>query len=311
MNGKHSGLVIKSTGSQYWVLDDAGKKFECALKGKFRLQGIRSTNPIAVGDRVIFEDEDIPGTGTVTEIMDRKNYIIRKSTNLSKESHILAANIDLAFLVVTLRFPEIKPAFIDRFLAAAEAYRIPVCLLIHKMDIYTDDEKKEIEKLKQLYEQIGYEVLLTSIPLNLNLDEVKSRMKGKVTLFSGNSGVGKSTLVNTLQPGYHLRTAEVSSATLSGKHTTTFAEMIPLDEGGFIVDTPGVRGFGLVHIEREEVYHFFPEIFRIAARCRYHNCLHTNEPFCAVKEAVRTGEISGSRYMSYLGILSGDEKYRS
>lgn len=308
MDGSLTGVVTRSVGTSYMVRTEDGSQFVCTLKGKFRLNGIRTTNPIAVGDHVRFEPSC--DTGAITEIQDRRNYIIRRATNLSKESHIIAANIDLAFLVVTLRLPEIKPAFIDRFLACAESYRIPVCLVFNKMDLYTEDELRQVEAWRQIYEGIGYQVLTTSIPAQRNLDTLAALMRGKVTMLSGNSGVGKSSLINAVQPGFALKSAEVSAATLSGRHTTTHAEMIPLTGGGYIIDTPGVRSFGLVRTEREEVYHFFPEIFRTAAGCRYHNCLHVNEPGCAVKDAVADGRISESRYVSYLGLLEGDEKYR-
>ncbi|MCR5713989.1 MAG: ribosome small subunit-dependent GTPase A [Bacteroidales bacterium] len=309
MDGPSStGTVIKSVGSQYTVRTDDGRTLLCALKGKFRLQGMRTTNPVAVGDRVRVEGTD--GMTAITEILDRRNYIIRRAANLSREAHIIAANIDLAFLVVTLRLPEIKPPFIDRFLASAESYRVPVCLVFNKMDIYTAEETAQVEAWCRLYERIGYEVLTTSVPQRLHIDRMAEMMRGKVTMLSGNSGVGKSSLINAVQPGAALRSGEVSAATLSGRHTTTHAEMIPTDDGGYIIDTPGVRGFGLFRTEREEVYHFFPEIFRAAAGCRYHNCLHVNEPGCAVKEAVQSGDIAESRYISYLGILEDDGKYR-
>ncbi|WP_029903764.1 ribosome small subunit-dependent GTPase A [Prevotella sp. 10(H)] len=306
-----NGLVIKNTGSWYLVRTDDGQNIECKIKGNFRLKGIRSTNPIAVGDRVhIVENNE--GTALITEIEDRKNYIIRRSSNLSKQSHILAANIDLCFLIVTINHPVTSTVFIDRFLASAEAYRVPVNLIFNKTDIYSEEESEYMDALISLYDHIGYPSIKISALHNEGIEALQERIKGKITLFSGHSGVGKSTLINTLIPDTKLKTGAISGYHGKGMHTTTFSEMIELPEGGFIIDTPGIKGFGTVDMEKEEIFHFFPDIFKFSKNCRFHNCIHINEPDCAVREAVEKHYISESRYKSYLSMMEeeADEKYR-
>jgi len=305
------GLVIKNTGSWYLVRTDDGRNVECKIKGNFRLKGIRSTNPIAVGDRVsIVENEE--GTALITEIEDRKNYIIRRSSNLSKLSHILAANVDLCFLIVTVSRPVTSTVFIDRFLASAEAYRVPVNLIFNKIDIYDEDETEFMDALTGLYEYIGYPCVKVSALTGEGIDILQEKIKGKITLFSGHSGVGKSTLIKLLKPGITLKTAAISDYHGKGMHTTTFSEMIELPDGGFIIDTPGIKGFGTVDMEKNEIFHFFPEIFKFSKGCRFNNCIHINEPGCAVREAVEKHYISESRYKSYLSMMEEetDEKYR-
>lgn len=304
------GLVLKSTGSWYTVKSDNGLIYNCKIKGKLRTFDIKSTNPVAVGDKVEFEIQQAD-TGVINDILERKNYIIRKASNLSKQSHIIAANIDEAFLIVTLAFPETSLEFIDRFLAAAEAYRIPVTIVVNKIDLYKDSLKELISEMHTIYEPIGYPVLEISVLQGTNMEILRSKFQGKVNLLSGNSGVGKSSLVNYLYPQLQLRTNEISNYHFKGKHTTTFAEMVELPENGYIIDTPGIKGFGMVNMEKNEIYHFFPEIFKFASNCQYNNCLHLDEPKCAVKEAVKNKQISESRYLSYTHIMSDDnEKYR-
>lgn len=305
------GLVIKNTGSWYLVRTDAGRDIECKIKGNFRLKGIRSTNPITVGDRVLIVT-NAEGTALITEIEDRKNYIIRRASNLSKQSHIIAANVDLCFLIVTVSHPVTSTVFIDRFLAVCEAYGVPVNLIFNKTDIYDEDETEYMNALIDLYEYIGYPCMKISALRHENLEELKSHIKNKITLFSGHSGVGKSTLINCLIPDAELRTGEISGYHSKGMHTTTFSEMIELPEGGFIIDTPGIKGFGTVNMEKEEIYHYFPDIFKFSKDCRFNNCLHLNEPGCAVRKAVEEHYISESRYKSYLNIMEEevDEKYR-
>ncbi len=305
------GVVTKSTGNRYKVLNEEGRFVDCTFKGKFKISGIRSTNPIAVGDRVIYKLEENQETGLITEIEDRKNYMIRKASNLSKETHILAANIDLALLVLTTSRPVTQPGFIDRFLASAEAYRIPAHLLINKKDLFTREEMEEALELQAIYNKIGYKTLLISA---LDLDDIQTLqalIRGKICLFAGNSGVGKSTLANAIEPGLDLKTDSISSYHSKGKHTTTFAQMYPLSQGGFIIDSPGIKGFGVFDMDKYELSHFFPEIFKAGSSCRFGNCLHLDEPGCAVQAQVEQGEISYSRYESYLKILLDEnDKYR-
>ena len=306
------GLVIKNTGSWYLVKTDNGSEVECKIKGNFRLKGIRSTNPVAVGDRVkIVRNQE--GTAFITEIEDRKNYIIRRSSNLSKQSHIIASNLDQCMLIVTVNYPETSTTFIDRFLASAEAYRVPVCLVFNKTDRYSEDENRYLEGLINLYTTIGYQCYKVSALNNVGIDDIKNALSGKITLFSGNSGVGKSTLINAIMPGKNLKTGDISNVHNKGMHTTTFSEMFPVDGGGYIIDTPGIKGFGTFDMEEEEVGHYFKEIFKFSANCKYGNCTHRHEPGCAVREAVEKHYISESRYTSYLSILNDKEdgKYRS
>lgn len=307
------GLVIRNTGSWYTVLTDGGSKIDCKIKGNFRLKGIRSTNPVAVGDRVeIIRNQE--GTAFITNIQDRRNYIIRKSSNLSKQSHIIAANIDQACLIVTIDYPQTSTTFIDRFLASAEAYRVPVILIFNKTDLLaTEDEQRYLELIKTLYETVGYQCLCVSAKTGEGTDAIKELLKGKTTLFSGNSGVGKSTLLNLLVPDAQLRTAEISDAHNTGMHTTTFSEMLPFDDGGWVIDTPGIKGFGTFDMEPEEICGYFKEIFRFSKDCRFNNCTHTHEPGCAVRKAVEDHYIAESRYNSYLSMLDDKEegKYRA
>jgi ribosome biogenesis GTPase len=306
------GLVIKNTGSWYVVKTEDGRQIECKIKGNFRLKGIRSTNPIAVGDRVriVLNPE---GTAFITEIEDRKNYIIRRASNLSKQSHIIAANLDLCMLVVTVNYPETSTIFIDRFLASAEAYRVPVALVFNKTDLYSEDELRYLDGLINLYTHIGYPCFRISALNNKGINEIKEELKGKITLFSGHSGVGKSTLINAILPEANLKTGEISTAHNKGMHTTTFSEMFPVEGEGYIIDTPGIKGFGTFDMKDEEVGHYFKEIFEFSAHCKYGNCTHRHEPGCAVREAVENHYISESRYASYLNILEDKEegKYRA
>jgi len=306
-----NGLVIKNTGSWYLVRTDEGDDIECKVKGNFRLKGIRSTNPIAVGDRVVIVANN-EGTALITEIEDRKNYIIRRSSNLSKQSHILAANLDLCFLIVTINHPVTSTVFIDRFLASAEAYRVPVNLIFNKVDIYDDEETEYMDALIDMYDYIGYPSIKISALQNTGLETLQEKIKGKITLFSGHSGVGKSTMINALIPDAGLKTGAISGYHGKGMHTTTFSEMIELSQGGFIIDTPGIKGFGTVDMEKNEIFHFFPEIFKFSTDCRFNNCIHINEPGCAVRKAVEEHYISESRYRSYLSMMEEDiaEKYR-
>lgn len=307
-------LIIKNTGSWYVARTDDGTEIDCKIKGNFRLKGIRSTNPIAVGDRVNISVND-SGTAFITDILPRKNYIIRRASNLSKESHILASNLDKALLIVTLSHPTTSLTFIDRFLATAEAYRVPAIIVINKIDLLTEPEDIELlDAVSYLYKSIGYKVVTTSAKTGDGIDALHSLLRGKMTLISGNSGVGKTTLINDLIPGLDLRTAAISEVHDTGTHTTTFSEMfqLPGDDGGYLIDTPGVRGFGTIEMDEYEASHFFPEIFKIGADCRFNNCTHTHEPHCAVIKALEDGLIAQSRYTSYLSILedSNPDKYR-
>lgn len=307
---KQEGLVMKSTGSWYEVLAEGGEVIHCKVRGKLRLKDIKTTNPIAVGDRVYFTIED--SVGLIMEVKERKNYIIRKSSNLSHEAHILAANLDHAFLVVTPEFPKTPLEFIDRFLLTAEAYNIPTSIVINKVDLFDGVLEEELNFYKEIYTKAGYEVIETSAKKGVGIEEIKEKLKDKITVFSGNSGVGKSTLINVIDPNFSLKTGDISLYHLKGKHTTTFYEMVALEFGGFIIDTPGIKGFGIVDISSEELSHYFPDIFKFADGCRFSNCTHTHEPGCSVIAAVESGQISMSRYSSYINILSdGDEKYRN
>lgn len=309
------GLVIKNTGSWYTVKTEDGKTIDCKIKGNFRLKGIRSTNPVAVGDNVLIAPNQ-EGTAFITEIKDRKNYIIRKSPNLSKQSHILAANVDQAFLIVTINYPVTSTTFIDRFLAGAEAYSIPVTLVFNKHDLLSDDERQYQKAVINLYKTIGYDCIEVQAsdgaPKALCVQRLQPLLENKITLLSGNSGVGKSTIINTLLPNANLRTSDISDAHNTGMHTTTFSEMLPLPSGGYIIDTPGIKGFGTFDIEREELTSYFREIFKFSADCKFSNCTHTHEPGCAVRKAVEDHYISESRYNSYLSMLEDKEenKYR-
>jgi len=310
------GLVIKSTGSWYTVEDENGDSFECKIKGKFRIKGIKNTNPIAVGDRVGFTlqrssaDENEAKVGLITSISERKNYIIRRSINLSKQAHIIAANIDQAVLVATLNYPVTTTTFIDRFLASAEAYRIPVLIVFNKIDRYNREHLNRLNELKTLYEKIGYQCLTSSAKTGEGLEELKRAIQNKSNVINGHSGVGKSTLINYLQPGLNLKTREISDSHKTGKHTTTYSSLFKLDFGGYIIDTPGIKAFGVLEMEPWEISHYFVEIFNASKNCQYNNCSHTHEPGCAVKTAVENGEIARSRFISYLGLLDSDDKYR-
>lgn len=301
-------IVVKSTGSWYIVRLEDGRSVECRIRGKFRMEGIRTTNPVAVGD--IVQVEENQDGYVITAIDKRKNYIIRKSTNLSKESHILASNVDQALLIVTVGHPVTSTVFIDRFLASAEAYNIPVVLLFNKSDLYDEEDRALYGGLSAIYEKIGYPCYEVSALTGKNIPLVRQLLKDKITVLSGLSGVGKSSLINRLEPGLELKTAVISDAHDSGKHTTTFAEMFCLSGGGYLIDTPGIRSFGTVDMKKEEISHFFPEIFAKASECRFYNCTHTHEPGCAVIEAVGQDEISESRYASYLSMLEESGKYR-
>lgn len=301
------GVVIKSTGSWYTVLSE-NTTIECRIKGVFRIKGIKSTNPIAVGDDVEFEME-VDGRGVIHAIGERKNYIIRKSINLSKQSHILAANVDQALLIVTLAFPRTSTGFIDRFLLTAEAYHIPTVIIFNKVDLFLQDERsmEELNDFIALYERIGYKCYKVSATEKLDIEIVKSITTNKTSLVAGHSGVGKSTLVNAMDANLDLKVGEISDAHSKGKHTTTFAEMHPLNYGGFIIDTPGIKELGLVDMEKEEIANYFPEMQSIKNQCKFNNCVHINEPKCAVIAAVERGEIALSRYGSYIGIMHGEE----
>lgn len=305
------GLVIKNTGSWYTVKTDDGNIVESKIKGNFRLKGIRSTNPVAVGDRVeIIRNQE--GTAFISAIEDRRNYIIRKSQNLSKQSHIIAANVDQAFLIVTVNYPQTSTTFIDRFLASAEAYSVPVVLVFNKTDLLSEEERHYQDMMMTLYETVGYQCVAISAEKGDGVDTLLPLLHDKITLLSGNSGVGKSTLINRILPGVNLRTAEISDSHNTGMHTTTFSEMLLLPDGGYIIDTPGIKGFGTFNMEPEEISGFFKEIFRFSKDCRFNNCTHTHEPGCAVIKAVEDHYIAVSRYQSYLSMLNDkdENKYR-
>ncbi|MFD2542389.1 ribosome small subunit-dependent GTPase A [Lacinutrix gracilariae] len=308
------GLVYKSTGSWYTVKTENGKTYECRIKGKFRLKGIKSTNPIAVGDHVDFELEtkNDTETGVINYIHDRKNYIVRKSVNLSKQTHVIASNIDQVFLLVTINNPPTFTSFIDRFLVTAEAYSIKTILLFNKIDVYDKETLDEVRYLAHVYRSIGYECIGISATTGKNVEKVKSMMQDKVSMFAGHSGVGKSTLVNAIEPNLDLKTKEISTQHSQGQHTTTFAEMFDLSFNAKIIDTPGIKGFGIVDMEKEEVSDYFPEFFALKQDCKFNNCLHIEEPKCAIKKAVENDEIAYSRYRSYVSIIEGeDEHYRT
>jgi ribosome biogenesis GTPase / thiamine phosphate phosphatase len=305
------GLVVKNTGSWYQVKTDSGELFECKMKGHFRMQDIRSTNPIAVGDNVEFE-KNVDGTAMIHAICDRRNYIVRRSSNLSKHSQILAANLDLVALIVTINYPETSTVFIDRFLATAEAYRVPACVVFNKIDRYSNDEKEYMNALEHLYTSLNYPVFKISALLSENITGLLSYLSGKTTLFSGNSGVGKSTLINAIAPHSLAKTGEISSYHNKGMHTTTFSEMFELLSGGHIIDTPGIKGFGTIDMEAAEIGHYFKEIFEFSKECKFANCTHVHEPECAVLQAVEKQFISASRYQSYLSVMKdcNEGKYR-
>ena len=300
------GIITKTTGLWYDVRTETGETVPCRLRGKFRIDGNKNTNPAVVGDHVVFDLEK-DNTGYIISIEKRKNYIDRKSTKLSKINHLIAANIDQAFLVVTLQEPRTSLGFIDRFLVACEGFRIPVCIVFNKMDIYSLKETNKIDEISQLYKSVGYDVVLTSVVKNKGLNLIEQKMHNKVSLFSGHSGVGKSAIINAIDPDLNLKVGEISKFHSKGKHTTTFAQMFPLSQGGFIIDTPGIKEFGLIQYSKEEIRDYFPEIREYNNQCRFNNCCHLNEPNCAVKKAVEEGKIPSSRYLNYLAILEADD----
>jgi ribosome biogenesis GTPase len=305
-----TGIVYKSTGSWYHVKSKDGEIHKCRMKGKFRIEGIRSTNPIAVGDKVVFDlekkgDEE---TGVIKKILDRDNFIVRKSVNLSKQIHIIASNIDQVFLLITIDNPPTFPAFIDRFLVSTRAYRIETILVFNKIDSYEIEQRAAVLYLKDIYEKIGYTCVEVSSTENKNVDTIKELMTGKTSMFVGHSGVGKSTLVNAIEPTLNLKTKQISEQHKQGQHTTTFAEMFDLSFDARIIDTPGIKGFGIVDIDKYELGDYFPEFFALKQECKFNNCIHTKEPHCAVKDALEKDEISWSRYKSYLQILNGEEE---
>lgn len=300
------GVVISSTGSWYEVATERGT-LDCRIRGKLRLKGIRSTNPVVVGDRVMVEQDE--QSNSIVEIIPRQNYVIRRASNLSKESHIIAANIDRALLIVTLQAPTTPREFVDRFLVTCEAYKVPVTIVLGKADSLVDDLDAEAREFEAIYRDAGYDVLRLSSTTGVGVEEIREMLRGRTTLVAGNSGVGKSTLVRSIDPTLDIRTGEISESHHKGKHTTTFSTMYPI-EGGYIIDTPGIKGFGLIDIESRELCRYFPEMMRLAPDCRFYNCTHTHEPGCAVSEAVKEGVVAWSRYESYLKILDEDDKYR-
>lgn len=312
MSEKIIGLVAKHTGSHYKVrLGEGGRYVECTVRGKLRLKDFKTTNPIAVGDRVLVDLNEKEDSGVILDVCERRNYIIRRSSNLSRQAHVVAANVDMAYLVVTLIYPETKIEFIDRFLVSAEAYHVPVTILVNKIDLYESELEDVIEEFEEIYTSIGYKTMRVSALRGDGIEDIKKELAGKVSVFSGNSGVGKSTLINVIDPSLDLRTGKISDYHQKGVHTTTFYEMVELASGGFIVDTPGIKGFGLVDIDKRELSHFFPELFKYGAGCKFNMCTHRDEPLCAVRKAVEDGLIAESRYASYLSIFDDDEsKYR-
>ncbi len=309
---KQEGLVIKSTGSRYRVLYGDHDVVECTIKGRFRVSGgLKSTNPVAVGDRVLFEFESVKTTGIITDLLDRKNYILRRASNLSRQIQILAANVDHVFLMITISHPVTQAEFIDRFLISAEAYRIPASLIINKTDLYTGDDADRMEHMISVYEKIGYKCFRLSVREHKGLEPLIEIFRDKISLIAGNSGVGKTSLLNLLDPELRLKTGKISDYHKQGRHITTFPEMHRLPTGGYLIDSPGIKGFGMVDMQRNEIYHFFPEIFSISENCKFYNCLHLDEPDCAVRLAVEEGEIDSQRYRSYLNIIEDDNrKYR-
>ena len=304
MESRFTATVVRATGSWYDVLHD-GAMLRCRIRGKLRLKGVRSTNPVVVGDEAVCEADG--GDCVIVDIVPRRNYVIRRASNLSKESHIIAANVDQALLMVTLRSPETPKEFADRFLVTCEAYKVPAAILLSKIDL---QDAEAVAEFRAVYEGAGYRVLEVSAKEGRGVEEVRELLAGRTTLVSGNSGVGKSTLIQTIDPSLDIRTGEISDSHHKGRHTTTFSTMYPLAEGGAVIDTPGIKGFGLLDIDDAELWHYFPEMMRVAPGCRFYNCTHTHEPGCAVVAAVKAGEIAWSRYESYLKILDDDEKYR-
>lgn len=313
---KGQATVVKNAGSHFMLSElPEWKPFPAVLKGKVRLKNSESTNPIAVGDHVCYElpedgNVDLQHPATISEVLDRKNWLIRKSTNLSRQSHVIAANIDMAYIIVSLYFPEIKLPFLDRILVSCEVYGVPVTIVMNKVDLYRDEAAEYVEDFHRIYEGAGYRVLETSVKTGEGLDRLREDCKGKVCLFSGESGVGKSSLINAIDPALDAKVGKISAAHLQGKHTTSLYEMYRTKSGSYIIDTPGIRGFGLVSLEKEEIALYFPEMLKVARDCRFTPCTHTHEPGCAVKQAVEDGTISAERYNSYLGMLEEDSKFR-
>lgn len=305
MDRKFTATVVRATGSWYDVLHD-GETVRCRIRGRLRLKGVRSTNPVVVGDEVACEADE-RGDYVIADILPRRNYVIRRASNLSKESHIIAANVDQALLMASLRSPETPTEFVDRFLVTCEAYKVPVTILLSKLDL---QDAEAVAEFRAVYEGAGYRVLEVSVREGRGVEEVRELLAGRTTLVSGNSGVGKSTLIQAIDPSLDIRTGEISESHHKGRHTTTFSTMYPLAGGGAVIDTPGIKGFGLIDIDEAELWHYFPEMMRVAPACRFYNCTHTHEPGCAVTEAVKAGEIAWPRYESYLKIRDEDEKYR-